>query len=726
MAILYCVSCALLTRAEMISSTNFENFIQGMPLSRTSLQSNGFQTGEWDNSLATRTLIDTTQSKSGLQSVRITYPKNEYGPEGTGCQVQLKFESRNEAYASYCLRFSENFSWGTTSYGGKLPGLSGGKSCSGGDNCDGTNGFSARLMWRTGGKAVLYLYHMDKPDKYGEDHDLVYPNGNPVVFERGKWYHVAERVKINKDGSTYDGEVEVWIDGHQVLLRKGLRFTSNGDKVDDLYISTFHGGADETWCPTDTCYTWIDDIRIGTTYEDVAYQDCRKPDLGNDQTLCTGAKSYSFTSDSTSKNVNYQWLHNGKVISKESAISVWDEGIYTLIVDSAWCSGRDTVRLLPSLPVDLGGDKHICQSSFLELSSGLDENPVFDFEWEKNGVKLNENGASIKVKDAGMYTLSVSTQRCATVVDSVNVTSGLLPVLDVEGEENDLVTLRVEASGDFAWYEDPSLQKMIEAGSICNALIPHESTYVYVKDVSSFSGHVGKRNLTANAWTRTDFSEWMVFTVKRELTIDSLSIYPTKDLTAVIRILDNQTGEVVSTQTFENLSPGENRLFINVTLSPGKYRMDAQGTTGALYHSHTDADIAFPYEVEGVISIDGANLAWINNKPWYLYFYNWKISVGNTCAATPVMLKPIEKSEFFETKVDRVSIYPKYTDGDLHIEGLCGKSQITIIAPSGYKVLSRRMKQSNAYFYVSEWKSGTYMILIEDEKGVYSSQFIKF
>ena len=82
---------------------------------------------------------------------------------------------------SYYLKFSDNFSWGTTSYGGKLPGLAGGASCSGGQMCDGTNGWSARFMWRGGGKLILYLYDMLKTDKYGEDHQLYVPDGSPNV-----------------------------------------------------------------------------------------------------------------------------------------------------------------------------------------------------------------------------------------------------------------------------------------------------------------------------------------------------------------------------------------------------------------------------------------------------------------------------------------------------------------------------------------------------------------
>lgn len=256
--------------AELISSTHFESVEAGKSFTLESWQNEGFTTGTWDNGLKSRTLIDSAYSVSGKKSLRVEYPQGGVGPQETGAQVELKFTPRDEAYMSYWMRFSDNFSFGTTSKGGKLPGLSGGDNCSGDDNCDGTNGFSARFMWRNDGQIVLYLYHMDKPAKWGEDYPLKYEDGSNVVFERGTWHKIEERVKINSSGDAYDGEVQAWVDGKEVLSLKGLRFTNNGDKVDKLYFSTFHGGNEETWAPTETCHIWFDDIRIGTDKDEIS------------------------------------------------------------------------------------------------------------------------------------------------------------------------------------------------------------------------------------------------------------------------------------------------------------------------------------------------------------------------------------------------------------------------------------------------------------------------
>lgn len=210
-----------------------------------------------------RASIDKHVAHSGQQSLKVIFPKSSVGPSRGGHQATILLEPREQYYLSYWLRFGDDFSWGNIEQGGKLPGLAQGKTCSGGDVCDGTNGFTARYMWRENGAAVLYLYHMDKPGQWGENYPLIAEGGEPFFFKPGEWVNLVQRVMINS-GELANGEVQVWVNGVEALDLKGLRFVTGGRKIDTFYVSTFHGGNSPEWGPLNDSYLWIDDIRISS------------------------------------------------------------------------------------------------------------------------------------------------------------------------------------------------------------------------------------------------------------------------------------------------------------------------------------------------------------------------------------------------------------------------------------------------------------------------------
>lgn len=251
--------CPVFLFAQEDFSTGFETTPAGQAFITDKWNESGFTTDDWNNGLATRTVVDTSYAASGKKSLRVTFPVGFSGPAGNGTQISLVLPDREQYYMSYKLMFGSGFSF---RLGGKLPGLAAGKLCSGGQTCDGTNGFTARFMWCPDGKAVLYLYHMNKKGRWGDDFPLVYPSGDQVAFVPGEWYQITERVKVNSSAEKYDGEVEVWVNGEQVLLEKGFRFTTNGEKVNRFYFSTFHGGSDPDWAPLKTSYIWFDDLVI--------------------------------------------------------------------------------------------------------------------------------------------------------------------------------------------------------------------------------------------------------------------------------------------------------------------------------------------------------------------------------------------------------------------------------------------------------------------------------
>ncbi len=181
--------------------------------------------------------------------LQVHYLKNVVGPEG-GLQYLVDFsrfpiDPQEDLHLRYYVRFDPDFDF---MKGGKLPGLAGGTHNTGGHKPNGSDGWSARIMWRPGGKIVQYVYYPDQTTEYGDD----FPwdsGGCPHYFIPGRWHCVETYVRMNTPGKK-DGLIVSWLDGDLALEVKGLRFRDTPDlKIDKLYFSTFFGGNDESWAP---------------------------------------------------------------------------------------------------------------------------------------------------------------------------------------------------------------------------------------------------------------------------------------------------------------------------------------------------------------------------------------------------------------------------------------------------------------------------------------------
>ncbi len=195
--------------------------------------------------------------------LRVNFVPGQIGPEQNGAGWRWPFGRREAAELSYTVRFGSDFDWVK---GGKLPGLSGGPdNVSGGRPANGTNGFSARLMWRRDGRGEAYVYHKNQEDDYGDSFsfpdEFRFPTLVPI--------HVRLRVTMNEPGRR-NGSLQVWISlgekpARLVVDRGDMEWRSvNSFGVDSIYFETFHGGSDLSWAPTRECAAEFSDFRVGT------------------------------------------------------------------------------------------------------------------------------------------------------------------------------------------------------------------------------------------------------------------------------------------------------------------------------------------------------------------------------------------------------------------------------------------------------------------------------
>ena len=200
------------------------------------------------------------------RSLRVKYPKGTFS-SGGGLQSltdfgKLGLEPRESIYLRYYVRFEPGFDFVK---GGKLPGLAGGKGNTGGHKPSGTDGWSARAMWRADGKIVQYVYHPGQPGDYGEDFEWNF-GGCPRFFKPGRWYCLETYVQMNTPGKK-DGVIRSWLDGEMALEIIHLRFRDvDSIKIDKLYFETFFGGGDASWATPRDQFAYFDDFVLAENY----------------------------------------------------------------------------------------------------------------------------------------------------------------------------------------------------------------------------------------------------------------------------------------------------------------------------------------------------------------------------------------------------------------------------------------------------------------------------
>lgn len=186
--------------------------------------------------------LDASQTGIGEPGLRVHYPAGTSSPGeepvgGAGFYSDPpSMKGAERACLSYMVRFPADFDFVR---GGKLPGLYGGEAPSGGEDVDGENGFSMRLMWREEGEGELYPY-------------VVGFEGESVGrgfwrFPLGQWVTIEQELILNDPGQE-NGIARLWVDGRPVLEQQDVVYrTSPSVTIDGLMFSTFFGGSGEGW-----------------------------------------------------------------------------------------------------------------------------------------------------------------------------------------------------------------------------------------------------------------------------------------------------------------------------------------------------------------------------------------------------------------------------------------------------------------------------------------------
>ncbi|MEL7239276.1 MAG: polysaccharide lyase, partial [Planctomycetota bacterium] len=141
--------------------------------------------------------IEPATGKDGTPGLRTRYVGGDMGSERVTARPMLP-RPVTEATLSFDVRFAGDFQFVS---GGKLHGLGPANPTTGGEPTK-PDGWSTRLMWRTGGVLQTYVYDQLKETKWGAS-----INAQDFAFETGRWYAIAMHTKLNDPPEAANGFV---------------------------------------------------------------------------------------------------------------------------------------------------------------------------------------------------------------------------------------------------------------------------------------------------------------------------------------------------------------------------------------------------------------------------------------------------------------------------------------------------------------------------------------
>ena len=202
------------------------------------------------------------------KTLRVNYEANKFGYDGvSGGQWWKILDDYDELYFSYDVYFEPGFDFVK---GGKLPSpRSTGyrQNYKVGSPPNGTDFWTAGLLWYINGELVSYVYHANQTSQFGQViHWSDGADGQKTYFTPGRWHRVEIRVKLNTPG-VLDGRLQGWFDGERRLDTRAVMFRMPGGenlKIGTYFFYTFFGGGDSSFAPPKTEHVYFDNFVIST------------------------------------------------------------------------------------------------------------------------------------------------------------------------------------------------------------------------------------------------------------------------------------------------------------------------------------------------------------------------------------------------------------------------------------------------------------------------------
>ncbi len=185
-------------------------------------------------------------------------------------------------------------------------------------------------------------------------------------------------------------------------------------------------------------------------------------------------------------------------------------------------------------------------------------------------------------------------------------------------------TLTASGSGQIAWFDSLTGGVQLDTGAVFNTgpLVATTTFYAAAQQAAASSfGGPPDTSIGTGTYYAFNNDRYLRFDVTQNCRLVSVKVFAQGAGPRTVYLEDGM-GNPLNSYT-ANVPDGESRLYLNFDLQPGtNFRL---GNNGSSNFFRNDAGAAYPYDINGMVSITGNN-AGPGAGGFYYFFYDWEVS----------------------------------------------------------------------------------------------------
>ena len=273
-------------------------------------------------------------------------------------------------------------------------------------------------------------------------------------------------------------------------------------------------------------------------------------------------------------------------------------------------------------------DSVSCNSTiaFTDLSS----NGPLSWDWDFGDGNFSSLQNPVHTYlNSGIYTVKLTTNNSygSDIVIINNAVNIIDVTLQTSGNNScdsaSIILTGNSNSGLINWYDDISLQNLVDTGDIFITPFLNTTTSYYAQSEYNFNIYGGPLNNSNGSGGYFNGDQHLLFDVFETSKIVSAIVYAENANTITFELRDNNS--FVLDDTTISVISGQQRLYFNFDVPVGiNYELGISSANSGLYRNNNG--IIYPYDIGGIVSITGSSAS----QPGYYYFF-YDLEIEKTC-----------------------------------------------------------------------------------------------